>query len=276
MTMTTQSHSPVSSGPSHPILRLEGVVKRYGRLVALGGVSFEVRPGEVCALIGPNGAGKTTTLKCIMGLARLAAGHIWIDGRPHHDPGARMRVALVPEVPAVYELLTVWEHLEFVARAYRLEGWRDRAAELLKRFELDRRRRDLASTLSKGMRQRLLIVAALLHDPALVLFDEPFTGLDPHAQRELRQVMLELRDRGKAVLVSAHMLDTVERLSDRALILHRGRLIAEGSLEALRARYRLPSTVPLEEVFFEATQRDEAAAEREEPHQATPGGETPA
>ena len=239
-----------------PVLRLEGVVKRYHRHTALDSVSFELYASEICALIGPNGAGKTTTLKCIMGLARLSAGRIWVHGRPHTDPSVRLDMALVPEVPAVYELLTVWEHLEFIARAYRLEGWEARARELLERFGLAERRNALATTLSKGMRQKLIICGALLHNPSLLLFDEPFTGLDPQAQRELRQTMLDLRERGQTVLVSSHMLDAVEKFSDRAFILNRGKLIAQGNLEQLRIRYRLPSTVPLEEVFFEATREE--------------------
>jgi len=242
---------PEHGAGSHLVVR--GLVKAYGPVQVLHGVTFNVARGEIVALLGPNGAGKTTTLKTVAGLLRPTAGEVWVAGRPHTDPEARQRLALVPEIPAVYELLTVWEHLEFIARAFRLDAWQPAAEDLLQRYHLWEKRQALAATLSKGQRQKLLICCALLHQPEVFLFDEPMVGLDPAAQRDLKDSLRALRDQGAAILVSTHMLETAERLCDRALVMNRGRVIAEGSLQALRERFHLSGDASLEDVFLEAT-----------------------
>ena len=242
---------PASRPESH--LAVRGLVKTFGATQVLHGVTFQVARGEIVAILGPNGAGKTTTLKTIAGLLRPTAGQVWVAGRPHTHPEARRALALVPEVPAVYELLTTWEHLEFIARAFALDGWQPEAEALLRRYHLWEKRDALAATLSKGQRQKLLICGALLHQPEVFLFDEPLVGLDPAAQRDLKDALRALRDQGAAILVSTHMLETAERLCDRALVLHRGRVIAEGGLDALRAQFRLAGDASLEDIFLEAT-----------------------
>src|SRR5690606_13254211 len=211
---------PASRPESH--LAVRGLVKTFGATQVLHGVTFQVARGEIVAILGPNGAGKTTTLKTIAGLLRPTAGQVWVAGRPHTHPEARRALALVPEVPAVYELLTTWEHLEFIARAFALDGWQPEAEALLRRYHLWEKR-------------------------------DALVGLDPAAQRDLKDTLRALRDQGAAILVSTHMLETAERLCDRALVLHRGRVIAEGGLDALRAQFRLAGDASLEDIFLEAT-----------------------
>src|SRR5690606_31033147 len=145
--------------------------------------------------------------------------------------------AFVPEGPMLYGLLTPWEHMAFIARAYRLQDWREEAEGLLRQFDLWEKRDALAATLSKGMRQKVMIAGALLHRPRVLLFDEPMVGLDPQAQHELKTVLIGLAEHGRAVLISTHMLDTAERLCSRAVILKEGRVAAEGGLAQLRARF---------------------------------------
>lgn len=257
---------PPSRRPA--LLEVRDLAKRFGAVQALKGISFCLYPGEIVALLGPNGAGKTTTIRCIMGLNRPTAGTILVEGRPHTDPAVRMKVGLVPEIPTVYGLLTVWEHLRFVALAYRLREWESRAQRLLQELDLWDKRNSLGNALSKGMKQKVLLSMVLLHEPDVVLMDEPLTGLDPQAQREFKQYVLDLRAGGHAILMSTHMLDTVERLCDRALVLKQGTLLAEGSLDSLRARFHLPSSTPLEDIFLEATRAESTGAEEPVPASA--------
>lgn len=160
----------------------------------------------------------------------------------------------IPEVPSVYDLLTPWEHLQFTAMAYGLTGWRENAEAILERFDLDEKRNAFCGELSKGMRQKVLIACALLHQPALYLFDEPTVGLDPQAQRELTDQMRQLRETGAALLVSTHILSQIERLADRAVILNRGKIVASGTLDELRRMFNLASDTPLEDVFLQVTE----------------------
>ena len=241
------------------VVEVEALSKMYGRVEAVKELSFTLGPGEIVALLGPNGAGKSTTIKCIAGLLRPTRGEVRIAGFPSRSEAANERLGYIPEHPAVYELLTVWEHMELIARAYRLTDWRAEACDLLERYALIDKRGTLGSQLSKGMRQKLLIVCALLHRPLFLAFDEPIVGLDPQAQRELKEEMLRLRDEGRTLLVSTHMLGSVEAVADRAIIMREGALLGTGSLDELRERYDLPSDTPLEDVFLRATQVDAAA-----------------
>jgi ABC-2 type transport system ATP-binding protein len=231
-----------------PGLEVAGLTRRYGSTVAVDALSFRVRPGEILALLGPNGAGKTTTLMCLAGLVRPDAGRISLRGEVLGSSRGR-QIALIPETPEVYEMLTVWEHLVFVARSCRLpEGWRERAERLLERLDLRARRDSLGEALSKGMRQKLLVAAAVLAATPVLLLDEPMIGLDPRGQRELREIILEVRGEGVAVVVSTHLLDNVQSFCDRLLILKKGRAVAEGGLRELLDRYGGKS---LEQTFLE-------------------------
>jgi len=222
-----------------PLLVVQGLTKRYRKFTALSDVSFSVAAGEIVGLLGPNGAGKTTTLRCISGIVRPTAGRVSVGGYDlaGQEQDAKRLLAFVPEQPNPYEMLTVWEHLHFVAHAYgTTDGFDERANALLERFVLTEKRNALVGTLSKGMRQKLTIACAFLHRARVFLFDEPLIGLDPQGGRELRERIAEARNEGAAVLVSTHMLDTVERLCDRIVILRHGVKIAEGTLDEIRER----------------------------------------
>ena len=241
------------------LLDVRSLSKRYRKFDALSDLSFSVSSGEIVGLLGPNGAGKTTSLRCIAGIVRPTSGSIFVNGSDLLAGGdaereAKRRVAFVPEQPNPYELLTVWEHLKFVALAYEtMESFDERAANLLVRFDLAVKRDALVGTLSKGMRQKLTIACAFIRHASVFLFDEPLIGLDPKGARELREQLLAAREAGAAILVSTHMLDTAQTLCDRIVILRHGRMVAEGTLDALRERARATGFASLEEVFFTLT-----------------------
>jgi ABC-type multidrug transport system ATPase subunit len=230
-------------------LAVSGLVKRFGKKTAIDDLSFAVAGGEIVALLGPNGAGKSTTFACLAGLARPDAGTIRFDGRLLESDRGRT-VAVIPETPDVYPLLTVWEHLVFVARLCRLDaGWEARGEALLARFAMLDERDTVGNALSKGMKQKTLIAATVLAGTPVLLLDEPMIGLDPRGQRELREMLTELRSAGTALMISTHQLESAEALSDRILVLNHGKLVASGTVEELRA-HRAGS---LEDIFLELT-----------------------
>ena len=239
---------------SSPPLSVDHLSKRFGKFVALDDVTLSVQPGEIVGLLGPNGAGKSTLMKCITGLLRPSTGSVHIGDAPARSSEANGKIGYIPEVPSVYDLLTPWEHMQFTALAFDLSEWKPAAEDLLERFDLDDKRNSLAGELSKGMRQKILIACALLHQPALYLFDEPTVGLDPQAQRELTDEMRRLRSEGAALLVSTHILAQIERLADRAVILNHGKIVAAGTLDELRQTYNLPVNSALEDVFLQVTE----------------------
>ncbi|HJB26406.1 MAG TPA: ABC transporter ATP-binding protein [Firmicutes bacterium] len=230
------------------MFEVKNVTKRYGNVLANNNISLSVGDGQIAILLGPNGAGKSTIIKCITGLLRFE-GEITIDGHPNKSIEAKRLLGYVPEMPAVYDLLTVSEHLEFIGRAYRLENWQQEADRLLERFELNDKKDKLGKELSKGMQQKLSICCALLHRPKVIIFDEPMVGLDPHAIKQLKEMFRELRDNGTAVLISTHMLDSVEDYWDVAHIMMNGEFAA--------TRYRTQieaSGESLEDLFFSITE----------------------
>lgn len=233
------------------MFEVKNVTKRYGKVLANRDISFSVGDGQIAILLGPNGAGKSTIIKCITGLLRFE-GEITINGSPNKSIEAKQMLGYVPEMPAVYDLLTVYEHMEFIGRAYRLENWQQQADQLLERFELDDKKEKLGKELSKGMQQKLSICCALLHQPQVIIFDEPMVGLDPHAIKQLKEMFRELRDRGATILISTHMLDSVEDYWDVAHIMMNGEFAA--------TRYRTQieeSGESLEDLFFSITEGQE-------------------
>lgn len=224
------------------------VTKRYEKVVANDDISFSVADGQIAVLLGPNGAGKSTVIKCITGLLRFD-GSITVCGFPNKSLEAKRLLGYVPEMPAVYDLLTIAEHLEFIARAYSLSDWKERADSLLSRFELFDKKDKLGKELSKGMQQKLSICCALLPEPKVIVFDEPMVGLDPHAIKELKAVFAELKTAGASVLISTHMLDSVEDYWDVAHIMVNGRFAATRKNEALSE-----GECSLEELFFSITE----------------------
>ncbi|MFZ0303244.1 MAG: ABC transporter ATP-binding protein [Terracidiphilus sp.] len=232
------------------MLELRSVSKHFSGIPAVDNVSFCARPGEVTGYLGPNGSGKTTTMKMITGLIEMTFGQILFEGTPiEDDPIAyKRRMGYVPEEPYLYTHLSGAEYLTMVSQLRNLPQSQstERIDGLLRLLSLYDNRHASISGYSKGMRQKVLIAAALMHNPGLVLLDEPFSGLDVGSALVLRSLIQELARRGKVVLFSSHELDTVERVSTRVVILHRGKLVADDSIERLRTLMKLPT---LEAIF---------------------------
>jgi ABC-2 type transport system ATP-binding protein len=243
------------------MLQTYGLVKEFKNTRAVDGLDMEIRPGEIVGLLGPNGAGKTTALRCIAGILRPTAGRIIINGFDivEDQAKAKARLAFVPEVPSLYELLTVEEHLKFVAMCFNmLPRFEEMKDELLGRYNLAEKRNDLVATLSKGMRQKLSVACALVHDANVMLFDEPLIGVDPAGAHELKQEIVRSKNAGAAILISTHLLDTAERLCDRVIILARGRKLTEGTVEELRQSSSMQGS-SLEDIFLKLTEEGPAS-----------------
>ena len=230
------------------MLTVSHVTKTYGKNLACNDICFHLDPGGITVLLGPNGAGKSTLLKSIIGFLRYR-GEIRVNGLLNKSVEAKKLVGYVPEIPSLYPNLTVSEHMEFLARAYRLTDYKAYAEELLTRFELDDKKKKFGDELSKGMQQKLNLCLGLLPRPQLLLMDEPMIGLDPHAIKELKKVMEEMRAEGRTVLLSTHMIDSVDILWDRTLIMQGGELRADVTKAQLDANGER-----LEELFFAITE----------------------
>ena len=229
--------------------------KRYGNTLACDDLSFTLPDGSITVLLGPNGAGKSTLMKGITGFLRFE-GQIRINGMPNTELASRRILGYIPEIPSFYPNLTVAEHVEFVARAYRLQDYRARADALLERFSLTEHRKKLGSALSKGMAQKLSICLGLFTQPSVLLLDEPFIGLDPHAIKELKRLMEELRAQGATLLVSTHIIESVDMLWDRAIIMQKGSI-----RRTLTRRELEQGSASLEELFFAITEGEAARTE---------------
>lgn len=239
------------------MLTIHNLTKCYKTTVALDNVSFSVGNGEIVGLLGPNGAGKTTSLRCITGILQITSGRIEVNGRflDSNEQEVKNMLAFVPEVPNPFEMLTVIEHVRFVAMSYNtMDTFEARTETLLKRFDLWEKRNDLVLALSKGMKQKLAVVCAFIHNAQVILFDEPLIGIDPKGAHELKDMILEAKAAGCSVLISTHMLDTAERLCDRIIILKRGQKVAEGTLEELHGRASMQEDATLEDVFLSLTE----------------------
>jgi len=231
--------------------------KNYGETLAVQDLSFEVAAGSILGMLGPNGAGKTTTLRAMVGILQPTTGRLLIGGHDIvADPiAAKQQLAFVPDDPHLFDSLTVWEHLDFIAAAYRVPDFSAAAESLLEQFELTDKRDTVARELSRGMRQKVAICCAYLHRPSVILFDEPLTGLDPRGIRTLKDSIRQQAAAGAAVVISSHLLSLVEDLCTDLLILHKGLRLFHGSLEEAHARYPdLEGERSLESVFFKATE----------------------
>lgn len=239
------------------MLQVSNLTKKYGKTLACNNVSFALDPGDVTVLLGPNGAGKSTLMKAVIGFLRYQ-GEITVAGIPNKTSQARAILGYIPEMPALYPNLTVSEHMEFLARAYKLENYKPWMEELFDRFELSDKRKKFGDELSKGMQQKLNICLGLLPKPKMLLLDEPMIGLDPHAIKELKAMMEQMRQAGCTILVSTHIIDSVDMLWDRTLIMQNGALCANVTKADLDA-----SGKTLEELFFEITERPAANVDTE-------------
>jgi len=236
--------------------------KSYGELVAVSGLSFRVDPGQIVGLVGRNGAGKTTTFRALSGVIPPTQGRLAINGFDLHQSPveAKRSFAYVPDTPPLFDLLTVWEHLEFVAAAYQVHNFQPRAEELLEQFELTDRRDTVAQELSRGMRQKVGICCGYLHRPPVMLFDEPLTGLDPQAIRILKNSIVDHAAGGMAIMISSHLLSLVEDVCTDLLILSDGRERFCGPLKQLRRHaLELGVRASLEDVFFHLTEKPQTA-----------------
>ncbi|MCM1566716.1 MAG: ABC transporter ATP-binding protein [Dehalobacter sp. 4CP] len=229
------------------MIDVRNMTKKYGKLAANDNINLSVGRGELAVLLGPNGAGKSTLIKSVCGLLRFQ-GTITIDGHKNHTVEAKRILGYVPEFPVLYPMLTVAEHLEFIAKAYRLVAWEERGEALLRRFELDDKKMKLGKELSKGMQQKVSVCCALLPQPKAVILDEPLVGLDPHGIRELKAVIAGLRDSGCALLVSTHMIESLEENWDVTYIMVKGRIAR------VCRRTDIAAGQSLEDVYFSITE----------------------
>jgi ABC-2 type transport system ATP-binding protein len=239
-----------------PVIETRGLVKRFGEAVAVGGVDLRIGPGEIFGLVGPNGAGKTTTMKILATLLAPTAGDAFIRGISIRDDpvGVRRQIGYMPDFYGVYDDLRVWEYLDFFARCYGVSPQRRAGmiGELLEIVGLADKRDAYVETLSRGMRQRLCLAHTLVHDPALLILDEPASGLDPRARVEMREILRELRGMGKTILVSSHILPELAEMCTSVGIIDRGRLLRAGSIREIEASLRAGSVVQIDLLGDEA------------------------
>ena len=239
------------------MIEIRQLTKSYGTFPAVRGLDMTVRAGELHAFLGPNGAGKTTTIKVLVGLIRPTSGTASIDGVDVvADPvGVKRRIGYVPDTPFLYDKLTAWEYLRLLAGLHGMTAQRfaERAELLLDAFAIAHRKDGLVEDFSLGMRQKLSFAGAFLHEPRAVIIDEPWVGLDPRAVRDVVDFLKARNREGVTVLMSTHSLAIAERIADRVSILHRGLLVAEGTVEDLLRRRE---ALGLEDLFLELTESD--------------------
>src|SRR5438094_939779 len=235
---------------------VEHLRRVYGSFAAVDDLSFTVAGGEIVGLIGPNGAGKTTTLRTLAGILKPTAGRIVIDGHDMaSDPlGAKQRLAFMPDEPHLFEYLTVEEHLRLIGRLYAVRDFEARAQALLEELELSGREKLLPGELSRGMRQKVVIACGLVRDAAVLLFDEPLTGLDPIGIRRMRHTIVARGREGAAILLSSHLLHLVEEICTRVIIMDHGKKVADGTFAELASRADLAvAGSNLEQIFLQVT-----------------------
>lgn len=231
------------------MLQIRGVSKSYGDKKAVNDVSLAIKPGELFAFIGHNGAGKTTMLKACVGILRFESGDIFIDGISIKDDplACKQRLAYLPDSPDLYEFMTGIKYLQFIADVFQIptKEREERIRTLSDTFELTADLAQGIATYSHGMKQKLAVISALMHQPKLLIMDEPFTGLDPKASFTLKQLMRKLCDEGGAVFFSTHVLEVAEKLCDKVAIIRRGKVVVQGTMEQVKGNESL------EEVFLE-------------------------
>jgi ABC-2 type transport system ATP-binding protein len=237
------------------MLEITNLTKSYKKFDAVKNLNLFIEEGEIGVLAGPNGAGKSTTIKSIAGLLRYK-GEIKIGGYSNKSIEGKKLFSYVPELPGLFPLLTVREHIHFMARAYGIKDYEDYAEELFEIFDLSDKTEKFGSELSKGMQQKLSICCALITKPKLILFDEPMIGLDPKAIKKLKDIMLELKLQGVSMLVSTHLLSSVEDLWDRIVIMDKGNIVLSKTKKELENELK-DSDETLEDIFFKVTEGEE-------------------
>lgn len=244
------------------MIKVEKLSKSFGATDAVKELSFDLKPGEILGLLGPNGAGKTTTLRAIAGVLRVDAGEVFIGnfGIKTNPVEAKRILAYLPDQSSYFDYLTCWEHIRFVANVYQVSDWESKAEKLFERFQLASKKSSFSNELSKGMKQRLGLIAAFLHDPKFILFDEPMTGLDPAGIRTLNEMIRERAAAGAGFILSSHLLSILEEVCTKVLVIHKGECRLFGSLEEVRAKMKdVKKNASLEEIFLYATQDKDVA-----------------
>ncbi len=257
------------------MISVQGLTRFYGETCALLDLTFEVAAGEVLGLVGQNGAGKTTCLQCVAGILPPSEGAIRIAGIDLLADAveAKRKLAFIPDTAQLFDYLTVEEHLQFAARVHGLADWRARADRLLEELELSDKRAALPDELSRGMRQKVAICLALLHDPVALVCDEPLSGLDPVGIRVMREALRRRAEAGAALIVSSHQLDLIASLCDRVLIVHDGREVLSGTLVQVRAAFpQLGPEADLEDLYLAAIGRAPTAGTDDAPGPAADAG----
>jgi ABC-2 type transport system ATP-binding protein len=240
------------------MIKLINLTKNYGKLIAVNNVNLEVAPGEIFGFLGPNGAGKTTTIKLMAGLLQPSGGSILINGHDvQKEPlKAKFITGFIPDRPFLYEKLTAVEFMRFVADLYEMQDSKIRINDLLELFGLPDWRNELIENFSHGMKQRLVMASALLHNPKVLVVDEPMVGLDPRGARLVKDIFKDLASKGVTVFMSTHTLEIVEHMCTRLAIINQGKIIAEGSVEDLGRMARMENS-HLEPIFLRLTGGEE-------------------
>lgn len=240
-----------------PIVRIHDVVKRYGEFTAVAGMNFDIPAGGIFALLGPNGAGKTTLMKLLMGMLQPTSGELTVGGLSafHDSVKVKQLVGYLPDEPAFYDFMRGREIIRFTGELHGLDRKTiaARSGALAERLQLTDALEEFAENYSRGMKKKLGLICALLHEPELVVLDEPTNGLDPHGTLVLHELMKEIASAGRTVLFSTHLLDQAQRLCSRVAVVNRGRLAAEGTLAELQNRFGANSS--LESLFFLLTEK---------------------
>jgi len=239
-----------------PALKLTGVSKRYGDVTAVDYLDLEIGKGEIFGLLGPNGSGKSTTLKTILGLVKPDSGSVNVLGINVEDNpiAVKRKVGYVPESPRVYDFLTGLEFLDFTGDVYGMQPdeKKKRIEEFLRALDLEGREGDMISSYSEGMKQKVVIISAIMHKPELLLLDEPLSGLDPKSARIVKDLLRQLASQGITTIMSTHILEIAQAMCDRIAIMYEGRLLALGTIEELRQKAKMPES-GLEDIFLKLT-----------------------
>lgn len=227
------------------MIEVSHLTKEYGKFKAVDDISLCAKDGEITILLGSNGAGKSTTIKSITNLLKYK-GDIKIDGYKNSDLEAKKRFGYIPEAPILYDLLTIDEHAEFIGKAYNIKNWKANEDTFLQAFHLEDKRKKIVKELSKGMRQKVSMMLALIIEPKALLVDEPMVGLDPSSIEETLRLFVELKEQGVAILISTHIIDVIDEVWDRAYIMNKGKIVRELQRDTMEGS-------SLKEIFFTCT-----------------------
>jgi ABC-2 type transport system ATP-binding protein len=246
-----------SINQAEPLIRIRNLCKSYGDKQVLNNLNLDIYPGQVIGYIGPNGAGKSTTVKILTGLLPDFEGEVWVDGinLATNSLDIKRMMGYVPENAELYDVLTPMEYLDFVGKLYNMEDdvLAERAAKLLQAFGLADNLHNRMDTFSKGMRQKVLLIAGFIHNPRIIVLDEPLSGLDANSVLLVKELITRLSKEGKTIFYCSHMMDVVEKVSDRILLIDKGNIVADGTFEELKQN----QGQTLEQIFAKLTGRDE-------------------